>query len=190
LLGVESQIYAPARAAEVVDFWFGESGSDQWFGGGAAFDRQVAQRLGPWHAQACAGACDAWRSGPQGCLALILLFDQVPRHLYRGEARAFQWDPAARKLCNAVLAQGFDRALDPAARLFVYLPLEHSESLSDQERAVALIAGLGNENWSDYARRHRDIIARFGRFPHRNAALGRASTAAERAFLTEPRSAF
>ena len=185
------ELFPVSRAAEVLDFWFGECGPDKWFAGDVAFDREVARRLGSWHKRACGGSCEAWRGTPEGSLALIPLWDRVSRHLDRGTALAFAWDEAARGLCKGALAAGHDRALSTAVeKLFLYLPLEHSEDLADQEASVRLISALGNRDWTDYAVRHRDIVARFGRFPHRNQALGRASTAEELAFLQQPGSSF
>jgi uncharacterized protein (DUF924 family) len=184
-------LFPVSRAAEVLDFWFGECGPDKWFAGGEAFDREVAGRLGPWHKRACGGSCEAWRGTAEGSLALILLWDQVSRHLGRGTALAFAWDETARGLCKGALAAGYDRGLPSAVeKLFFYLPLEHSEDLADQEASVRLISSLGNRDWTDYAVRHRDVVARFGRFPHRNEALARASTAEELAFLEQPGSRF
>ena len=125
-----------------------------------------------------------------GTYALAILLDQFPRNMFRGRAKAFATDAKARAVAAAAISKGFDRALPVVERRFLYLPFEHSEFLADQERAISLFAGLGDALSLDYAIRHRAIIARFGRFPHRNGALGRASTMAEIAFLAQPGSSF
>jgi uncharacterized protein (DUF924 family) len=180
------------RAVEhVLAFWFAEGREAQWFEGGEAFDRAVAEALGPLYEQAATGALDAWAGGPRGALALIILLDQVPRNLYRGSARAFATDAKARAVCHAALAAGHDAALaTEAEKVFLYLPLEHSEDPADQERSVALFERLSDPTFRRYAELHRDVIARFGRFPHRNRALGRETTREEAAFLKEPNSSF
>jgi len=191
----------PAEARAVLDFWFDAgSGPDfeapraVWFDIDAAFDRAVGARCGALHDAAAAGRLDGWAATPLGCLALLILLDQVPRNLFRGTPRAYATDGQARAHARAAIAAGFDRALGPVQRWFVYLPLEHSETLADQVRCVALFEALGDHAESadtlDWVRRHHDIIARFGRFPHRNAVLGRPSTPEELAFLQEPNASF
>ena len=177
-------------ARSMIAFWFSEDARANWWKADAAFDAKVAAGCARLHAQAAAGALDPWQASAEGALALVLLLDQVPRNLYRGTARAFATDPAARRVTEAALARNFDSALGLEHRLFLYLPFEHSENIADQQRAVEMIERLGNPQWTDFARRHRDIILRFGRFPHRNQALGRASTADETAFLAQPGSSF
>ncbi len=175
----------------VLDFWFAEGRKAQWFARDEAFDRAVSENLAGLHERAAAGALDGWATSPRGALALILLLDQVPRNLFRGSPRAFATDAKARALCLAAVEAGHDRRLaDDDQRCFLYLPLEHSESPADQERSVALFAGLAEPEYLRYAEQHRDIVARFGRFPHRNSVLGRATTEAEAAFLLEPGSSF
>ena len=177
--------------AEVVEFWFGPGMQERWFKSDPAFDAEVRARLGAPREAAVAGELGAWRDSAQGCLALIVLLDQAPRNLFRDQARTFTTDAAARELTGHALAQGFDAALTQDQRGFLYLPLEHSESLEDQDLSLRLTAALDEDpSWHDYAVRHRDIIARFGRFPHRNAALGRQSTPEELAFLERPGSSF
>ena len=176
--------------AEVLDFWFDAATRPRWFVRDPAFDAEVVRRLGGLYARALAGELDGWRGEARGALALVILLDQFPRNAFRGDARAFASDDRAREITREALARGLDQGLDEVERVFLYLPLEHSESLADQERCCALMAALEAPIWLDYARRHRDVIARFGRFPHRNAALGRASTAEEEAFLKEPGSSF
>ncbi len=175
---------------EVLDFWFDPANQPFWFKKSAAFDAAVRERLGDAHAAAAAGRLDDWQATPEGALALVILLDQVPRNIHRNSARAFATDGAARAAAVAALDTGFDRKLYDDQRLFLYLPLEHSEDLADQERSVALFTAIGDARQTDYAVRHRDIVARFGRFPHRNALLGRESTEEELSFLEEPNSSF
>ena len=136
------------------------------------------------------GELAARAAEPRGALASCLVLDQLPRNLFRGTPRAFAYDPLARAIARRTVAAGLDRQLDAKARLFLYLPFEHSEEIADQREAVRLCEELGNAGWLDYARRHLVIIERFGRFPHRNAILGRVSTPEEVAFLREPGSSF
>ena len=175
---------------EILDFWFAEGREKQWFVRSDAFDEEVRAVLGRWHQRAKKGELDAWRESARGILALVLLLDQVPRHLHRGSPDAYACDPQARELTRAAIAKGLDQQLTKQQRQFLYLPLEHSEDLADQEEAVALITPLGDAEATRYALIHRDIIARFGRFPHRNKSLGRHTTPAEEAFLKEPDSSF
>lgn len=175
----------------VLAFWFADGREAQWFERSETFDAAVREALEALHLRAAAGTLDHWAETPRGALALVILLDQVPRNLYRGTARAFATDAKARAVCRAALDAGHDAALASAAeRLFLYLPLEHSEDLADQERCVGLVAALGDAEQLRYAERHREIVQRFGRFPHRNAALGRETTEAEAAFLQEPESSF
>lgn len=177
--------------AAVLEFWFGPGMKERWFEEDPVFDAEVRARLGAPRERAAAGAFGAWRGCAEGCLALIVLLDQVPRNLFRGQARAFATDAAAREIMNHALAQGFDTALTQDQRGFLYMPLEHSESLEDQERFLRLTALLYEiPTWHEWALLHRDVIARFGRYPHRNAALGRDSTPEELAFLEQPDSSF
>ena len=177
--------------AEVLGFWFGPGMKERWFKKDPAFDAEVLARLGPLHDKAAAGELDDWRDSALGCLALVVLLDQVPRNLFRDQARAFATDAAARALTGHALAQGFEAALTQDQLGFLYMPLEHSESLEDQDLCLRRTARLDeNPTWQLWAVPHRNIIARFGRFPHRNAALGRESTPEERAFLEQPDSSF
>jgi uncharacterized protein (DUF924 family) len=177
-------------AEEVLGFWFAPGGEGRWFKPDPAFDAEIRRRFAPLVEEAGAGRLDGWGATPDGAVALCLLLDQFPRNIWRGTPRAFAHDPAARRVAGAALAAGHDARLPPPRRLFLYLPFEHSEDPADQDRSCALIAGLGDAEWLDYARRHRDVVARFGRFPHRNAILGRASTAEEARFLQQPGSSF
>lgn len=186
---------------ELLDFWFGAPDSPGygerrkiWFERDAAFDAAIRERFLTLYEAAAAGALEAWRETPDGCLALCLLLDQVPRNLFRNEPRAFATDAAARDVARDALDRGFDQAVLPVQRWFFYLPFEHSEELADQDTCVALFAALPEADWKartvDYAERHRDLIRRYGRFPHRNAALGRASTPAELEYLAQPDAGF
>jgi uncharacterized protein (DUF924 family) len=168
--------------AEIVTFWR-EAGPDKWFADDHAFDFTVRSKFFAAHEAAARGELAAWQDDREGALALVLLFDQFPRNMFRGEARAFATDAMARAVADRALARGFDQATDPTMRPFFYLPLMHSESPVDQDRCLRLYEALGDTEQLRYAREHRDVIKDFGRFPHRNRALGRATTPAEREFL-------
>ena len=178
------------RAREVAGFWFrGDERDPRWFRKDDAFDREIRERFLPLYEQAVRGDLRAWHDAPGECLALVIVLDQFPRNMFRGTARAFAADALAREAARTIVTQGWDRAMGPAQKLFAYLPFEHSELLADQELSCALMQGFDEEQVR-YAERHRDIIRRFGRFPHRNAALGRESTAEEIEFLKQPGSGF
>jgi uncharacterized protein (DUF924 family) len=168
-------------AAEVVAFW-SEAGPERWFARDDAFDTLFRDRFMTAHLAAAARAHDGWMDGAEGALALLLLLDQFPRNCFRGTGHMYATDPLARMFAERALAAGHDRATGEALRLFFYLPFTHAEDMTMQERSVALITPLGEDN-ARHARGHRDIIARFGRFPHRNPMLGRETTAEEQAFL-------
>ena len=168
-------------ASEVVAFWR-DAGYAKWFRGGDAFDREVRERLEAAHFAAARRELDGWMDDAEGALALLILLDQVPRNLFRGSAHAYATDPLALHHAERMLEAGFDQDIEPGLRMFCYLPFEHSEDLLDQERAVALMRDLG-DTALDYAVQHHQVIERFGRFPHRNHALGRISTADEQAWL-------
>lgn len=184
---------------DVLDFWFG-SGAERgrsharWFRKDAAFDEAIRARFLPLVEQAAGGGLDAWRSAPESALALIVVLDQFPRNLFRETARAFATDAAARAVARQVIEAGWDTAMRPVERQFVYLPLEHSESLADQDECHRLMLALAafpeTAGLHEWAEKHRVIIRRFGRFPHRNAALGRESTPEEIEFLATPGSRF
>jgi uncharacterized protein (DUF924 family) len=176
---------------EVLGFWFAAGREAQWFEVSEAFDGEVRRALLPHLEAARLGKYDSWRREPRGCVGLCVLFDQLPRNVFRGTPRAYASDDAARAVTRHALAQSFDRALVDVERMFLYLPLEHSEDLKDQQDCVRLMAGLeGGGEFLSYAEQHRDIIARFGRFPHRNAILGRESSEEELEFLKQPNSSF
>lgn len=172
--------YAPES---LVTFWQ-EAGPQRWFRPDAAFDAQLRDRFLPMHEAAAAGALEAREQTPEGALALVLLLDQFPRNAFRGTPRMYATDAQARRVADAALRKGFEEKVAPELRQFFTLPFMHSEELPDLERCVALNEALGGESLR-YARHHRDIVARFGRFPHRNALLGRASTPEEERFLAE-----
>ena len=194
---------------EILEFWFGDDPDDSavaaakaelWWGHNPATDELLRERFGTAVSAAAVGILDHWSGSPHGRLALILLLDQLPRAIHRGTHESFSLDVDAKKVASQGLASGADRLLRPIERLFYYLPLEHSEEIDDQERSVELYRELAAsvpethraifEGFLDYAVRHRDVIARFGRFPHRNSILGRESIAEEIAFLEEPGSSF
>lgn len=172
----------PAAASSILEFWR-EAGRERWFAKDDAFDAQLRERFEPTRQAAAAGKLDAWAETPEGALALVLLLDQLPRNLFRGSAEAFATDEKARHVASAALERGFDRQVDPVLRPFFFLPFMHSEDLAEQDLCVRLYEAAGDEDGAKWAKMHRDIIARFGRFPHRNPALGRDTTAEEAAFL-------
>lgn len=192
--------YAPWQA--VLDFWFGTPDSEvyglarpEWFRKSAVFDDEIRSRFGAAHAQALAGELDDWTRTPLGACALIVMLDQFSRNMYRGTAGAFAGDARALAAARRLVEAGEDQRLPtPQHRVFVYLPFEHDESLESQHASLELYEQLAKSHGMvdnlDYARRHAVIIERFGRYPHRNAALGRASTPEEIAFLKEPGSSF
>ena len=173
---------APLPAQSVVDFWRRSSGD--WFSQSAAFDRRFRERFLALHEAAAQDRLDDWGRTPLGALALMVLLDQFPRNAFRGTARMYATDAAARRHARAALAAGHMDAVAPSLRLFFCLPFAHSENLADQDLSVELNTRIDAAARS-HALRHRDIIRRFGRFPHRNPLLGRDTTAAERAFLDE-----
>ncbi|WIM11298.1 MAG: protein of unknown function DUF924 [Enhydrobacter sp.] len=175
---------------DILDFWFlplGDPGHGQpremWWQSTPELDAEIGARFAPLLDGAIAGALDGWRGSPDGALALILLCDQFPRNMHRRSARAFAGDAKAIETARLALARFYPMAFPRDVRLFFYMPFQHSEALADQELACALFATQGGEDSTRYAIAHRDIIARFGRFPHRNEVLGRASTAEELDYL-------
>jgi uncharacterized protein (DUF924 family) len=199
----------PVPPESVLDFWFGAPGSAAeiagrqsklWFGKSLANDQAVIDRFADTLTAATAGQLDDWANTPRGRLALVIVLDQFPHHIHRDRPQAFATDPQSLELSLAALESGEDRKLAPIERVFLYLPLEHAESIEMQERSVSLYEQLANEaaaderalfdNFLDYARKHLDVVARFGRFPHRNEILGRPSTPEELEFLKQPGSRF
>ena len=183
------------RATAGLEFWFGSGDRDKrWFEKDAAFDAEVRARFHALHGEAAAGKLTNWKGEPGNCLALVVLLDQFPRNMFRGTARAFDTDALALDAAKHAVAQGYDRAMRPVECMFVYLPFEHAESLAEQDRGCELTLPLDafgeTADVHRYATLHRDIIRRFGRFPHRNAILRRASTPEEIEFLKGPGSSF
>ena len=194
----------------VLDFWFGGSGADgtvdpakrkMWFGDGRKHDAEIREKFGALHASASRGELNLeWLVAPLGRIALIVVLDQLSRHIHRGTPLAFAQDPAAQQLALEGVKENVDRKLIPAQRAFFYIPFEHAEDVELQRLGVRCFDGLARtapdaqrkeyEGYLDYARRHRDIVERFGRFPHRNDILGRQSTPEEIEFLKQPGSAF
>lgn len=184
-------------AADILDFWFPpgtRAERDVWFRKDDAFDREIRDRFGTALAAGIAGAFGEWCTTARGALARVVLLDQLTRNAFRGTAQAFAGDAGALATAEDAIERGHDRALDPHERWFLYMPFEHSEDLAMQERGVALFEALAAETGVDaplpWAVKHLDVIRRFGRFPHRNEILGRASTPEELAFLEQPGSRF
>jgi uncharacterized protein (DUF924 family) len=172
---------SPHDAHALVAFWR-DAGEKAWFRKDERFDAEFRARFLAAHEAAAAGALDGWLGAAESALALVLLLDQFPRNCFRGTPRMWATDPQARAATTRAIDAGFDLATEPALRLFFYLPYSHSESLADQDRAVALAARLPGDSHA-HALGHREIVRRFGRFPHRNAILGRTSTREELAYL-------
>jgi uncharacterized protein (DUF924 family) len=169
-------------SAEVVSFWR-EAGPERWFGKDEGFDLTIRARFLAIHQAAARGELALWEESPEGALGLVILLDQFPRNMFRGSAQAFATDPLARAVANRALARGFDQATDEMMRPLFYLPFMHSELLVDQDRCVRLHEAFGDPELLKYATIHRDIVVKFGRFPHRNRAIGRDTTPAEQGFL-------
>lgn len=174
----------------VLDFWFNDLVPKDWFVKNEDLDKRIADRFAALHLALSREVGEAWRATPDARLALVIVFDQFPRNIYRGSPLAFATDGLALKEAKAALAVGADKSIDENRRAFFYMPFEHAEDMDEQERCVALFEALGNENYLDYAHQHLDVIKRFGRFPHRNPILGRTSTPEEKAYLAEPGAGF
>ncbi len=189
-----------AKAEEVLAFWFADTHVPQWFAGSAGFDERIRQHFAATVDAASSGRLDDWVHTPDGWLALVIVLDQFPRNLYRDDARAWACDDRALAIALTGMERGDDQRLPALQRAFVYMPLEHAEDVSLQERCVGLFTLLCaavvpeqralSEAFLDYARRHQRVIQRFGRFPHRNALLGRISTRAEQDYLATPGAGF
>ena len=171
-----------SEARALLAFWR-QAGMARWFRGGDAFDDECREHWQEAHFAAARGEFDYWLADADGALALVLLLDQIPRNIFRGSGHAFATDPLALHVATRAIDAGFDAQVDPLLRMFCYLPFEHSEALRDQDRAIELFTALDDADLLGYAKAHRDVIMRFGRFPHRNAALGRENTPAEQAWL-------
>ena len=192
-----------SRVEEILSFWFGEPRDDQayceerrqlWFAQDPHFDQEIRDRFAGDYQLAATGKLTDWQDSPRSALALLILLDQFPRNMFRGDPRAFATDPLAREVAAGLVHRGADRQLLAVERLFVYLPFMHSENLTDQRHSVALFQQLAQDcaylDSRSYALKHQEIIERFGRFPHRNAVLSRPSTAEESEFLRQPESSF
>lgn len=186
---------------EILEFWFGREGEEgygefreAWFTKDSEFDQEVRDRFGGAYEVAAAGKLDHWKDEAWSCLALIVLLDQFPRNMFRGDPKTYATDDKALEAARHAVEHAYDRELPPYGRLFVYLPFEHSEDPEDQRFSVELFRGLaaemGAEDLLGYAVRHQEVIERFGRFPHRNEILGRATTPEEAEFLRDPDSSF
>ena len=189
------------RAKDILNFWFGEPENADygkprkvWFTKDTKFDEEVRSRFSTDYENAAAGNLDSWKASPENCLALIILLDQFPRNMFRGEGRSFATDDKALSVARHAVELGFDKQMIPVKRWFIYLPYEHSENLEHQRQCVALFQQLTDDPDSlspiDYAIRHYRVIEKFGRFPHRNQILGRENTPEETEFLQQPGSSF
>ncbi|MBO89970.1 MAG: hypothetical protein CMP14_10645 [Rickettsiales bacterium] len=195
--------------AQIIEFWLGESQTspeaaagrrDLWYRGGTPVDIEIGQRFGNLVAEACNGSFSEWRASPEGCLASILLLDQFTRNLYRNTADAYLGDAVAFEVTVTAIEKGLDRMLHPVSRIWLYHPFHHSEQVAHQDRGIGLLHGTICDaplEWHPYIKksisgwtRHRDIVARFGRFPHRNEVLGRVSTEEELEFLSSSGESF
>lgn len=170
-------------ASDVLDFWFSDRMEPNWFAKSDDIDTVIRNDFAPTYEAARRRELDDWTATPEGALALVIVLDQFPRNIFRGDARSFESNDPALEHARAAVDAGFDEKVDPTRRQFFYLPFMHSEDLPDQTRSVELYEALGNENSLDFAIRHRDIIQQFGRFPHRNAVLDRPNTPDEDEFL-------
>lgn len=175
---------------EIVAFWFETLKPEDWYRKNPAVDAEITARFGATYEALKTGVPPEWIAEPKGMLAAILVLDQFPRNMFRDDARAFATDQAALALARRAIGEGIDMQLPPEQRAFIYMPFQHSEARDDQARSIALFTSLGVPLNLDFAQRHQAIIARFGRFPHRNSVLGRTSTTEELAFLQEPGSSF
>jgi uncharacterized protein (DUF924 family) len=189
-----------SRSDEILDFWFGREGEPgyggfrkEWFRKDPEFDREIRVRFEDLYEEAAADALDGWRESARGCLALVILLDQFPRNMYRGDPRSYATDRKAQEVSEYAVDHALDRELPDFQRAFLYMPFMHSEDLEHQQRAVELFGTL--QEWGDadpahYAVLHMQIVERFGRFPHRNEVLGRPTTPEEAEFLKQPGSSF
>jgi uncharacterized protein (DUF924 family) len=170
--------------ADILAFWR-DAGPDRWYKRDDAFDAELRRRFLALWQKAAAGELSSWEASDDGALALVIVLDQFPRNMFRGDARTYASDPLARQVAHRAIGRGVDTRIDPLLRQFLYLPFNHSEDLSDQLRCIELTRAAGNAENLKWAEHHADIIRRFGRFPHRNRLLGRDTTPEEQAFLDE-----
>ena len=171
----------------VLDFWFSDRVRRRWFHSTPALDREIRERFQSLWRQARDGALADWEQTSRGALALVILLDQLPLNMFRGEPESFATEAASREVAERAIAAGLDSGLDDAGKAFLYLPFMHSEDRADQDRSVALFQAAGLNDNLKWARHHRDIVYRFGRFPHRNGILGRSTTPEEQAWLDSPK---
>ena len=172
-------------AAKLLAFWFDAHGMDDWYGGGPDFDAAVGALAGEWREALRVLPADSFLSDPDTALAAAILFDQVPRNIHRRRAEAFATDDLARAIARGIVAKGWDQGWPDERRQFAYLPFEHSEDIADQRESMRLMTQLADPLFHDYAKKHFDVVDRFGRFPHRNAALGRANRPGEEVAIEE-----
>ncbi|KQZ69409.1 hypothetical protein ASE06_00870 [Sphingopyxis sp. Root214] len=172
-------------ARQLLAFWFDNHGMDDWYGGGAEFDDAVRDLAEGWHEALRSQPAEAFLTDPDTALAATILFDQVPRNIYRGHADAFATDDLARAIAHGIVARGWHENWPDERRQFACLPFQHSENMGDQRESLRLFAQFDDPMFQDYAQKHFDVVDRFGRFPHRNAALGRATRADEEAAIEE-----
>lgn len=177
---------------DILKFWFEETKPQQWFQADPDFDALIHTRFADIYEMAARGVLDDWKNDADGCLALCIVVDQFPRNMFRGTAKAFATDAHAIAISRYAVSKGFDQRIEPARRRFLYLPFEHAENLNDQRTSVALFETIKKDDPQgyDYAQRHLDVIEQFGRFPHRNAILGRTNTPEEVVYLAKPGSGF
>ena len=175
---------------QVLNFWFGEPGSPDydsvkpfWFSGGPSLDREITEKFKEAYKLALSGSLDSLAETPEGSLALIILLDQFPRNMFRGQPQAFSSDSQALKFAKNAISKGFDKKMNSVQKMFLYMPFQHSEDLKDQVASVELAKGLDSPGTLNYAQKHYDIIKEFGRFPHRNQTLGRENTPKENTYL-------
>ncbi len=187
---MSDELAIPAEARTVLDFWFAESTPEQWYKKDDGFDAALRERFATLYGRAAAGELDGWMETAKGCLALVIVLDQFPRNLFRGDPRSFATDAAARAVLRHALGKGLDTGLSANEKQFLYMPLQHSEDAADQALSVELNGAAGDAELLKYAVAHKDIVDRFGRFPHRNEVLGRETTPEEAAFLKQPGSSF
>ena len=169
--------------SDVIKYWFSEKSRQHWFSSTPEIDNEIKQRFEQLWINAASGKLNDWQDSPQGCLALIIILDQFPLNMFRGQAQSFASEAQSREVARLAIDKGFDRDLDPRSRAFLYMPFMHSEVFADQQLALQLFAQPGLEDNLRFARHHHDIVEKFGRFPHRNTALGRESSESEIEYL-------
>ena len=171
-------------AQQIIDYWYSDAVKPLWFNSTPAFDDELKIQFEPTYLVATAGELEHWKTDALGILALVILFDQIPLNIYRGTPQSFQSEAVARDMTNIAIRQGWHESLTKEQQAFLYMPFMHSESLKDQDYAVALYEQAGLEDNAKYAHHHRTIVQRFGRFPHRNKILGRTNSEAEELYLS------